>query len=388
MFAPCPRLLGSRIFQIPPDFVVKSQAIDVAEVILALIRQPTVVSTLWRNRQSRREWLSTSETHGSTTKSDGMWKISPQPHPYKATRPHAYWFIDGRMMDFALDGVRWWSLIMLEGYARTIVAGAVAPSEASWVALMVLYTACRRSGVPEYLISDSGGAFTSNEFEAVCKRLGIDHKPMESTKGESYLHWMETHFNVQRRLFDYQFSLTTTAVEFERVHHTCIETYNTTAHQGLLKEQFPPPIPLQVLGEAKGRLYTPEALERKFSRALFTRTTNRYGCVTLHRYHFYVEQGLPKTPVLLWVYGDQVRAVCDSAMLANYHCRYNPRDGNISDLRDGVFYATRFASLQGELIPFNPQDSLVLFRPQSQRRQARLPFPVPQLWLLEEVDTA
>jgi hypothetical protein len=30
----------------------------------------------------------------------------PQPHPYKATRPHQYGFIDGRMMDFALDGVR------------------------------------------------------------------------------------------------------------------------------------------------------------------------------------------------------------------------------------------------------------------------------------------
>src|SRR5215471_19638599 len=60
----------SRNCQIPPDFVVKSQAIDVAEVILALIRQPNVVSTLWRNRQSRRERLSTSETHGSTTKSE------------------------------------------------------------------------------------------------------------------------------------------------------------------------------------------------------------------------------------------------------------------------------------------------------------------------------
>jgi hypothetical protein len=61
--------------QIPPDFVVKSQAIDVAEVILALIRQPNVVSTLWRNRQSRRERLSTSETHGSTTKSGGIWTV-------------------------------------------------------------------------------------------------------------------------------------------------------------------------------------------------------------------------------------------------------------------------------------------------------------------------
>ena len=68
-----------------------------------------------------------------------------------------------------------------------------------------------------------------------CTRLQIDHKPMESTKGESYLNWMETHFNVQRRLFDYQFSLTTTPGEFERVHQTFIETYNTTAHQASSK---------------------------------------------------------------------------------------------------------------------------------------------------------
>ena len=38
---------------------------------------------------------------------------------------------------------------------------------------------------PQALISDSGGAFTSNEFEAVCTRLQIDHKPMESTKGKA-----------------------------------------------------------------------------------------------------------------------------------------------------------------------------------------------------------
>jgi hypothetical protein len=57
---------------------------------------------------------------------------------YKATYAHEYWFIDGRMMDFALDGVKWWSLIILDGYSRTILAGAIAPTEASWAALMVL----------------------------------------------------------------------------------------------------------------------------------------------------------------------------------------------------------------------------------------------------------
>jgi hypothetical protein len=49
-----------------------------------------------------------------------------------------------------------------------MLAGAVARSEASWVALTVLYTACRRYGAPHHLISDKGGAYISDLFEAVC----------------------------------------------------------------------------------------------------------------------------------------------------------------------------------------------------------------------------
>jgi hypothetical protein len=65
-------------------------------------------------------------------------KPVPGPHPYKAQARHQYWFIDGRRMDFAIDGVHWWSLIILEGYSRTMLAGMIAPTEATWVALMVL----------------------------------------------------------------------------------------------------------------------------------------------------------------------------------------------------------------------------------------------------------
>ena len=65
---------------------------------------------------------------------------------------------------------------------------------------MVLHTACPHYGVPETLISDSGGAFTSGAFKAVLARLQIHHETIESTKGESYQNLMETHFNIQRRL--------------------------------------------------------------------------------------------------------------------------------------------------------------------------------------------
>jgi hypothetical protein len=103
--------------------------------------------------------------------------------------------------------------------------------------------------------------------------------------------------------------------------------------------------------------------------------TNRYVCVTLHSYHFYVEEGLPKTQVLLWVYGNELRAVFDNVVLAEYHCRYDLQHRHVKDIRDGRFYATRFASPQGLLIPLNPQESLVLYRPRPLMCQARLPFP-------------
>ena len=157
-------------------------------------------------------------------------------------------------MDFALQGHRWWSLILLDGYARTMLAGAVAPSEASWVALTVLYTACQRYGPPVHLISDSGGAFISDAFEGVCARLAIDHQTIVSPAGQSYMNLMETHFNIQRRLYDYQLALTQTPHEFDQAHQQFLALYNPTAHQGRLKERFASPLPLHVLGESQGRL--------------------------------------------------------------------------------------------------------------------------------------
>ena len=60
----------------------------------------------------------------------------------------------------------------------------------------------------------------------------------------------------------------------------------------------------------------------------------------------------------------------------------------VTDIRDGVFYPTRFASPQGTLIPLNPQESLVVYRPRSLRGQAHKSFSTQQLLLFELVRTA
>jgi hypothetical protein len=178
-----------------------------------------------------------------------------------------------------------------------------------------------------------------------------------------------------------------TAAELEQRHQAFLQIYNTTAHQGLLKDQRLPPIPVEVLGTAKGRIYTQDELARYFSQALFPRVTNRYGCVTLHSYHFYVEAGLPQAQVLLWVAGEQLRAVFENVLLAEYHCHYDWQNQHVKEIRPGAFYPTRFASLQGTLIPLTPQDSVVIYRPRRPRRRALQLSSMQQVLLFEVIPT-
>jgi len=67
---------------------------------------------------------------------------------------------------------------------------------------------------------------------------------------------------------------------------------------------------------------------------------------------------------------------------------YDWRAHKVTDIRDGVFYTTRFASPQGSLVPLTPQESLVLYRSQPRARQAQLPVLAQQLWLFELVKPA
>ena len=97
---------------------------------------------------------------------------------------------------------------------------------------------------------------------------------------------------------------------------------------------------------------------------------------------------MPKTQVLLWVYGDQLRAIFDNVVVAEYRCRYDRHTHKVHDIREGSFYPTHFAPPQGALLPLNPQEFLVLYRPQSGRYPARKPLPHQQLLLFELARTA
>src|SRR5215471_20676310 len=64
-----------RIYQIPSDLVVKSQATDIIDLLLQLIRHPNGVHRSCHHRKSRGAVLSTSAVQWATTKFDGVWMI-------------------------------------------------------------------------------------------------------------------------------------------------------------------------------------------------------------------------------------------------------------------------------------------------------------------------
>jgi hypothetical protein len=281
----------------------------------------------------------------------------PGLHPDNASHPREDWVIDGRQLDGRGDGVKWWSLIILEGDSRTIRAGALAPTAATWGALMVLDTACRRSGVPHPLVSDRGGASTANDVEAVGARRQIRHEPMERTQGEREQTLRATPVTIQRRLSDEPCSLTTTPLALAPRPQAF--TYNPTAQQGRRTERGTPPGPRQGLGAATGRGSTEEELSRRLDHHLCPRRPPRYGGVTLHRDHFALEEGFPSTQGLRWVSGEQCRATVEPVGRAESRCHDEWRERPVAGMREGVFSPTRLAAPPGPLLPWTPQEFMV-----------------------------
>jgi hypothetical protein len=90
------------------------------------------------------------------------------------------------------------------------------------------------------------------------------------------------------------------------------------------------------------------------------------------------------------VYGQELRAVFDHGLLAEYHCHDDRREGKVQDLRVSRFYPSPFASRQqqGALIERNPRESVVVYRPKALIRQAARPWRAEQLWLFTRLQIA
>ena len=272
--------------------------------------------------------------------------------PYRPQYRHHMWFVDIRYL-VQLGGSWVYSICIIEGYSRKILAGMASPHQDLTAVLHILFAALSAYGCPQAVVSDNGSVFTATDYLAILRNLEIE--PIHIEKGKPWQNLIEPQFKIQLRLADFQVEQAQTLEAIQNHHAAFIETFNTTRHWAHLNRKDGYRRPADVLGWVKGRVVDVAYLRQLFGRVEFLRTVNRYGFVSVQRFYIYAEDGLSRQRVSIWIYEGQLRIEYDQTLLARYRCRYNPRQGRLEEVSDPTLYTTSFASNQIELIELDDE---------------------------------
>ncbi len=224
--------------------------------------------------------------------------------PFRAERRHQYWSADVRYLDIVdehLVGKRAYAVTILDNYSRAVLASSVSPTQDLSAFLSVLHRAVERHGSPEALVTDSGSIFRANRAKAVYEALGIRKERIE--RGRPWQNFIETAFNVQRRMADHHFARARSWPELVSAHSRWVEEYNAQYHSAHEKRPDGRRTPADVLGRltlADVR-YRPQDLDRAFFSEHFSRVLDALGYVVWRRWRVYGEEGLAGREAALWL---------------------------------------------------------------------------------------
>jgi transposase InsO family protein len=271
----------------------------------------------------------------------------PRHLPYRPQYRHHLWFVDIRYL-VKLEG-RWvYSICILEGYSRTILAGMASEHQDLPALLQLLLAALSTYGCPEGIVSDHGAVFRAGDYVAILKALEIEPRDIELRKPWQNL--IEAQFKVQLRLADFQFEHAQTFEEIQTRHAAFVETFNTTWHWAHQERPDGRRTPAEVLGWVRGRAVDPECLRHLFGQVQFLRTVNLYGFISIQRFYIYAEAGLSRQRVSIWIAEGQLQIAYRETLLAQYRCAYDRRQRRLHEVSHPTLYQTIFASPQLELI--------------------------------------
>jgi transposase InsO family protein len=271
----------------------------------------------------------------------------PRHLPYRPQYRHHLWFVDIRYL-VKLEGHWVYSICILEGYSRTILAGMASEHQDLPALLQLLLAALSTYGCPEGIVSDHGAVFRAGDYVAILKALEIEPRYIELRKPWQNL--IEAQFKVQLRLADFQFEHAQTFEEIQTRHAAFVETFNTTWHWAHQERPDGRRTPAEVLGWVRGRAVDPERLRHLFGQMQFLRTVNLYGFISIQRFYIYAETGLSRQRVSIWIAEGQLQLAYRETLLAQYRCADDRRQRRLHEVSQPTLYQTIFASPQLELI--------------------------------------
>ena len=270
--------------------------------------------------------------------------------PFASNRRHEFWTADVRYLD-AIDeheiGGRACVVAILENHSRAILASAVSPTQDLSAFLSVLYRAVERYGAPEALVTDGGSVFRANQARAVYEAAGIAKHEIE--RGKPWQSYIETTFNIQRRMADWHFAKARSWPELVAVHDRFVEDYNAQTHWAHRGRQDGRLSPREVLGWVTGLRYRPEDLERAFFASRFSRVLDALGYATFRRWRLYGEEALAGREAALWLHAGSLTLEHGGRALSRYDVERAAGTDRLASVARPRLFRTPYALIQPRL---------------------------------------
>jgi len=277
----------------------------------------------------------------------------PREMPFASSRRHEYWTADIRYVNDHRLGGRAYVVSVLENHSRAILSSGVFRTQDLSAFLSVLYRAVEAYGSPEALVTDGGSIFRANRAKAVYGALKIRKEQIE--RRQPWQSYIETAFNVQRRMADWHFARAENWAELVVTHDRFVEDYNAQPHFAHVGRPDGRRSPSEVLGWVPGVRYRPEELERAFFAARFSRVLDPLGYVRFRDWRIYGKEGLAKQEAAIWLHEKTLTLEHAGQPLSRYDVEYAPGDPGEADgkklaaIRRPRLFETSFALAQLKL---------------------------------------
>jgi transposase len=273
---------------------------------------------------------------------------APKTMPFKATRRHEYWTVDVRYIeDHLLGPDPIYSITIMDNFSRAILASALSPKQDLTAYLIVLYAAIRLHGTPEALVSDNGSIFKAKQAMRIYEALGIRKEFI--AKRQPWMSYIETTFNIQRRMGDFHFQKAKTWEDMRVEHDRWVADYNYQVHWAHRNREDNRHSPAEVMGWVRGKEWQSEQLDRIFYSTRFTRRLNAGGYLRFRHWRLYGELGLAHRKTNIWLSKEHLTVECGDEPLSQYAVQYQPDEKHLRDIVDPHHFETRFNSPQLDL---------------------------------------
>jgi hypothetical protein len=168
--------------------------------------------------------------------------------------------------------------------------------------------------------------------------LGITKEVIEKRK--PWQNFVETTFNIQRRMADYFFAKAESWEELVAAHDRWVEQYNTQIHWAHRERKDARRSPAEVMGFLTSVRHRPEDLERAFFSTHFTRILDSSGYARLKHWRIYGDEGLARREVTLWLSPEILTMELAGEPLALYDIEYSASTNHLREVKGPQLFET------------------------------------------------